>query len=929
MMRPWLQLIAALVATVATSRARADIGDRECPDPKHYVMTPNAGCVKRLSMNDRYLAALDALGKDPKKALDTFAAGCTAKHAQSCTQLGFMYDTGKVRVVGAKTEIVVAKDQAKAAKMWERGCELGDGAGCRKRGRDFLKTDWKQARAWLERGCKANDGASCGILAYVLDKVDPPQPEEAKPYYARSEKLLAAQCPGDGFACFIRGYFFEIGAGVPVDLGKALDAYRRSCKAGYGEGCDQLARNLDKTKTNAAEAVDAYEKACRYDWASACGTAAVRLANADKTNASTVPLELAKHGCELDPKECYAYAEMYRVGQGTKEDPAMATSMYRDACNAGLQSACLKYATRAHDGVGTKADLPAANAVLDKACTAGDVDNCEQLAIYLTTDKTDDAHAHVVAKKACDLGANHACFIVGWQIRNNRRGEAKTEAEAGKESLVIFEKLCEAQNPRACDEAGDIYADGIGVAKDLPKALERYIKACDDKTDPRASACRSAASKMVDGPAKDLATATRLLARACARGSDVCQYMGGFAIGPDDVVKAVAELAPQCAAQNDAACYGEALVRLRGTTEDKRIAVERLATTCARKKHTASCVAHGKVIYGGEAGPADKAKGEQLYAKYCDDGIADACVLLATVFDDRKDGAEAVRFYDKACQQKNADGCNGVGFAYYTAKKGVGWDVRKATEYYDKGCQLGGAQACSNIAEMYRYGIAAAADPKKAFEVFTKACELYSQYGCASVAHYLATGEGGVKKDMKRATEILRTTCEREVPDACIELATILESERGSASEIARVRQRAFDLTKQQVERNNPEYMYWFGTFYRDGVATMKDPAKAREWFVKSCESFDPLGCIAAGKTLAASTAAADRDQARVFLERACGAGIEDGCKGLKMSDAPTTPGKVKAAKGCACGATGAAGGEAALIVVVALVFARRRRARR
>ena len=38
------------------------------------------------------------------------------------------------------------------------------------------------------------------------------------------------------------------------------------------------------------------------------------------------------------------------------------------------------------------------------------------------------------------------------------------------------------------------------------------------------------------------------------------------------------------------------------------------------------------------------------------------------------------------------------------------------------------------------------------------------------------------------------------------------------------------------LAKENPSYMYLLGTFYRDGVATVKDPAKATEWFVKACE---------------------------------------------------------------------------------------------
>ena len=193
------------------------------------------------------------------------------------------------------------------------------------------------------------------------------------------------------------------------------------------------------------------------------------------------------------------------------------------------------------------------------------------------------------------------------------------------------------------------------------------------------------------------------------------------------------------------------------------------------------------------------------------------------------------------------------------------------------------------------------------------------------VGHYVATGEGGIAVDRKAAERSLRAACTSSIyvlADACSDLADLLEAmNKGSAGEIARLRTTAFSRAKEQAN-DNPYYAYVLGTFYIDGVATMKDPVVALEWFAKACDGFDPLGCIAAGKALGATAQPADAERARVYFERACAAGVDDGCALGKI--APPKPPTTKA-KGCGCSGE-IAGGDAGAALLVLLVLARRRR---
>jgi hypothetical protein len=266
---------------------------------------------------------------------------------------------------------------------------------------------------------------------------------------------------------------------------------------------------------------------------------------------------------------------------------------------------------------------------------------------------------------------------------------------------------------------------------------------------------------------------------------------------------------------------------------------------------------------------------------------------------------------------------------YYTAQ-GTRWDVSAAATFFTKGCALGSNVGCANSADLYRWGVGVPVDHTKAFGFYEKACTPADPAGCAGVGHYVATGEGKIAVDRKRAEQALRAGCTSEaylLPDACRELADLLERDgKGSAGEIARIRTTAFARAKE-LAVDNPYFMYVLGMFYADGMATVKDPADALVWFGKACDGFDPLGCIAAGKALRATKKPDDADRARVYFERACAAGVDDGCTLGKV--APPKPASVQT-KGCGC-AGEIAGGDAgalALVVVVVGVLARRKRRR-
>lgn len=923
-------VVAAVLVLAWTTTAGAV--DRNCPPGQQWSISEGA-CVKkkpapRLSPQEKYNQASEQLERkgDPKRALQLLEEACTASHGSSCTLLGFLYARGRARLL---------RDDAKAMTYFVKACTHDDLEGCFNIGDLGVRTaEYAAARTAFSRACELGSGVGCARGADLIERGigGPPDARAAQPLYERAFALL--KCPEDGTACYVLGILHEEGKGTPKNAGKAIAAYKQGCNGGSGDACVRLAHVLDegigvgKDVDGANEALD---KACtRYDNGDACQKIGERLGIAKKNLPRA--FELARRGCELDPKYCGTLAEFYRLGFGiAAADQAEATRYYKTACEAG-GGWCDNFGRRAHDGVGMAPDKAAAQAALERGCKGGWPASCYQGAQYLIAAKTDDARASVLANLGCDAKHGNSCYLAGWLASAGRAGGPASPERA----LALFERSCEYKSPVGCNAAGDAYRAGGGtLAADPKKALERFETACSGNADELyAGACKSWGMMLYfgeSGGVKDAAKALAAFTRACKYGEpDTCGYLGTLVTetgGTLEPVLAVMEHA--CKEGHEHACIALGNQLAASAKEsDRRRAYDVFAASCGRSAKTSGddgCLRQADLLADGWGITKDVARAEAIYRGRCDDGRAAACFGMGRLYERQSQLDDALRMFLRACDGGWADACSSVGFAYYTAH-GVRWDVAAAAKFFVKACELGSSVGCANSGDVYRYGAGAPADHQKAFELYGKACRPGDPTGCAGVGHYLATGEGGTKVDKKRAASALRSACENELyvmPEACVGLANLLDEQRGAPAEIARLRTTAF-ARAQELAKDNPYYMYVLGTYHAQGMATMRDPVQAITWLSKSCDGFDPLGCIAAGKALRATKKPDDAERARIYFERACAAGVDEGC----AATARTTPGPPPSPKTKGCGCSGQIAPDSTLVLALALLALRVRRRR-
>ena len=129
-----------------------------------------------------------------------------------------------------------------SAAIFNISLACGSGEECFKKGFEAYKAGKKkEAYKYGVEACeKFNYGKGCFGLGYLYEHGDgvPKDMNKALQYYKKAapgeEKLCGS---GDGQACYELGYMYEHGYGVSKDTNKAKELYNKACKLGYKKGC--------------------------------------------------------------------------------------------------------------------------------------------------------------------------------------------------------------------------------------------------------------------------------------------------------------------------------------------------------------------------------------------------------------------------------------------------------------------------------------------------------------------------------------------------------------------------------------------------------------------------------------------------------------------------------------------------------------------
>ncbi|MBK9033346.1 MAG: sel1 repeat family protein [Myxococcales bacterium] len=910
----------AILAVALAWPGAAGAIERDCPAGQAW--SPNLGaCVARqatprASASARYYEASAQLDRgstvEAARAVTTLTATCGARHAPSCTLLGFVLEHGRAG----------RRDPAAAVERYARACELGDADGCLASASVWAagllgEPEPAKAIAPLTRACDLGSGKGCYVLAdkYGAALGVPQDDARAAALYARALERLGRECPGSGPSCYYLGAAYRDGNGVSSDLTAAARWFAGGCEGGSGASCYALGRLYRDGALGAGargRALDYFDRSCqRYDNADGCHAAGEILA--EQPDAEPTRLAgLADRACELATSACDLSAFLYATGKGGVRDEARATAAYVTACQAGNATACSAAAARIAHGTGTAADGALAVRIWVRACETGSGHDCFQAAVALRDGElvpADAARALALLEVGCVRRSAAACEDAA-EARLDGVGGAADRPRAA----ALLEAGCALGRGETCTVWGDALRDGDDLPADPAGALAAYQHGC-GATTPDGAAC-AAWAELSD----DHAVGVRAAARACRLG-DVPSCDGldarARAADADPALRRAAmdDVDAGCTADPpvDAACTTLATLYGFGgflVTAQPSRAHARAMDACRRGARSA-CLFAADDLASGLGVVADERAARALYAELCDADVPTACFRLGGLLVDDDHPADAARLFERACTDGLAAACTSLAFAHYAAR-GAPWDPGRARALYQRGCDLGDPWGCANLGELIELGVGSPPDPAAARARYQASCGDDVSPGCGRLAAAIERDD----HDVAAARALYLRGCDDGDPAAC---AGAARTSDGDAPTRARLAQRAYDLALAQAD-DNPYAALLLGRFHAQGVGTARDRVEAERWYERACDGRDPDGCLAAGD---AHVGHGRGDQAVAAYDRACAAGVERAC-GLAATVRRRLP---LSGRGCAC-ATGGDPRGAATLALVALALMRRRRAR-
>ena len=403
-------------------------------------------------------------------------------------------------------------------------CFLNQGDKCYVAGLDYqegtdsVKKDENKAIKYLEKGCELNNAKSCENLVFYFNE------ENEKRNLAKAFKFSKKACQLDNVkGCFIIGLMYSTGTGATLDLNKANEYIDKSCRLSPSF-CTKIAKDtLEENKSPKESKLTEFkkddyaleylllEKACKYQDGKGCFEIALNFFSKNpekyiewiskgcdlKDDLSCLglnvlfkytnpykALEAVKKGCKNEGEfSCSILADYYKKGIYIEKNIDKAFSLYQKSCDSNIAFACTNLAELLEN----KHDKNKANNIIDilqKACDLEDGAGCIFLGFMnkrgLETTK-DTNKAQELYTKGNTLNANscifnddaRACLFLGLSYKKGYGFEINN-----KLASTWYDKACSLNNDYACTFLGELYQYGKGVKKDKNKANDYFFKGC-------------------------------------------------------------------------------------------------------------------------------------------------------------------------------------------------------------------------------------------------------------------------------------------------------------------------------------------------------------------------------------------------------------------------------------------------------------------
>jgi TPR repeat protein len=211
------------------------------------------------------VAEFEAIDKHWDKVREFAQKGCDLGDGDGCRRLGHTEFEG----------LGTPKDEAKALEIFKKGCGLSSLKACRGAAGlliDRTPRDVEGAMPFVEKLCNAKYPEGCFLLGVLLF--------DAKKDWARSLGYFDAECENAksgfrGTACNYAGVITADGNGMPKDVKRGMAYYAKACDLDDANGCKNAGVRYQKgagVPRDAKKASELFAKACKLGKQDACST---------------------------------------------------------------------------------------------------------------------------------------------------------------------------------------------------------------------------------------------------------------------------------------------------------------------------------------------------------------------------------------------------------------------------------------------------------------------------------------------------------------------------------------------------------------------------------------------------------------------------------------------------------------------------------
>lgn len=478
---------------------------------------------------------------DIKEGLTLLNKACDSNIIPACTFLSDLYKQGKK----------IEKDEKLSLTYLEKACNIGDSDSCKDLAKFYRgDVEHQENKSKVIEYIELAVERSSSFSSIVTD------------LFGRNESNVKERIPLLKKGCLLDKYAYDClsladdlylnGNGDKKNANKVIALNEYACSSNWSSGCVNLSKIYTEGKFVTKDLDKSFEfskKTCEQDALSCLIEAkeyltSISYGNREKNDKKAN--ELLEINCSSDfPKSeaCRILAENNEKGIGTSVDFDKANRLYSKACNADNLpdgKACFYLGENYESGLGVEENIQKANEYYRKSCEIGNFYGCVSFAynrengigfelnqqnkdaseelyklicsndsypqdscglMYDNFLKMNKKHSKEKAIRIitalCETGTNNvACFQSGLEFGNGEHVKADPI-----KSNYYYKKGCYADkdyDTGSCTNYGYNLSKGIGVKKDMTKAVEVYKRACSVK-DPESISCSNIASAYMNG----------------------------------------------------------------------------------------------------------------------------------------------------------------------------------------------------------------------------------------------------------------------------------------------------------------------------------------------------------------------------------------------------------------------------------------------